>query len=37
MQKLVKIQEMIGPERQEEECKGEIIAGPSGGALEPPD
>ena len=37
MQRLVKIEEMVGPERQEEEPKGEIIVGLSGEALKPPD
>ena len=37
MQKLVRLEEMVGPERQEEEPEGEIIVGPSGEALEPPD
>ena len=36
-QKMVKIEQTVGPERWEEEPKGEIIVRPSGEALEPPD
>ena len=37
MQKLVKMEEVVGPERWEEEPEEEIIVGPSGEALESPD
>ena len=36
-QKLVKIKEMLGPERQEEEPEWEIIVGPIGEVLKPHD
>ena len=36
-QKVVRLEEMVGPGKQEEEPEGEIIVGPSGEALEPLD
>ena len=33
----MKLEEMVGLGKQEEEPDGEIIVGPSGEALEPPD